>query len=271
MEIKLHPAVAEAQERIATLKAEMVSLYTELTDLRDTEAPVMEAIYMERIGRFEVIAYELYMQVQFLKKRRQLMLKYLNRGQHPDEAEIEVEIKRLNRVLSKKQKELHDQLYRAKATFEAGFLSEEDTIALKSLYKELVRKLHPDLHPDQTPVEAAWFKDAVAAYKKNDIEALQRVAELAELGATQDVINPLTPIEDLANRVLELQRKVDSLQEEIENELNTYPLNLRDMMADEEAVKAQILAIQRQTKQLTDKRDELLDQLAEMGWTPYEE
>jgi hypothetical protein len=270
MEIKLHPVYAEAQERMASLKAQLASLYTELSTVRNADAPEMEAIYMERIGRFELVAYEIYMQVQFLKRRRQLMLRYLNHGEEPDEAGIRAALGRLYDVLAVRQKELQAQLKRAKITLEAGMLSETDSQELKSLYKDLVRQLHPDLHPDQTPVEATWFMDAVNAYKLGDLVALRHLHELAALGATPDAVNPLTPIEDLVSRNADLQHMVAKLQADIEIALNAYPLNLRDLLSDEEAVRDRVLAIQRETKALTTKRDEVLAELAEMGWTPDE-
>ena len=105
MDIRLHPAYEAAITRIEDLKLTLATAYSRLSGLQTTQVPFTEARYMATIGRYELTAYELYMTVQFLKKRRQLMLQAINQGETPDLEAIEIaRVKvgsiRLNALLS---------------------------------------------------------------------------------------------------------------------------------------------------------------------------
>jgi len=200
MDIRLHPAYEAAITRIEDLKLTLATAYSRLSDLQTTQVPFTEARYMATIGRYELTAYELYMTVQFLKKRRQLMLQAINQGETPDLEAIEIEINLLNGQLDVKRQELADRLRRAQHIWDAKLLSVEDTQSLKMIYRELVRLLHPDLNPDQTAVEREWFQAAVTAYKAGQLQELALLLEIVQLNNQAAQHEVVMPIEDLQGK-----------------------------------------------------------------------
>lgn len=271
MDIRLHPAYEAAITRIEDLKLTLATAYSQLSDLQTTQVPFTEARYMATIGRYELTAYELYMTVQFLKKRRQLMLQAINQGETPDLEAIEIEINLLNGQLDVKRQELADRLRRAQHIWDAKLLSVEDTKSLKMIYRELVRLLHPDLNPDQTAVEREWFQAAVTAYKAGQLQELALLLEIVQLNnqaAEQHEV--VMPIEDLQEQGDQLASKIDTLQAEIDRIMTSFPMYLADALQDDNYITEQVLRIQQQTTRLMAKRSQLLTDLAQMGWVPHD-
>ena len=270
MDIQLHPEYLEAKRRIEVLKNDVTELFTEHSELVTVEVPAAEALYMDKIGRFELVAYELYMQVQFLKKRRQLMLQAINRREAPDKERIEKELEKLAKKLNVKRQKMVDQLDRAKAWQAATMLSEEDTAEAHVLYKQLVKLLHPDLHPNQTRQEAEWFKQAVDAYKAGDLAKLQLISELVAVGTENDTLS-FNAIEELHEQIRRLEAHAESLTHQILMIKDTFPMTTVEWLKDEEWVAAQLHKIQHETAILTKRRDDLRQELVAMGWQPNEQ
>jgi hypothetical protein len=53
---------------------------------------------------------------------------------------------------------------------------------LKELYRALVRRLHPDTQREMTPQKAEWWHQAQAAYQNGDVEQIEVILTLCEIG-----------------------------------------------------------------------------------------
>ena len=53
---------------------------------------------------------------------------------------------------------------------------------VKELYRALVRRLHPDSQRDMTPQKTEWWHQAQAAYEAGDVEQLEVILTLCEIG-----------------------------------------------------------------------------------------
>lgn len=65
-------------------------------------------------------------------------------------------------------------------------MSEEETKAIKKLYKQLVKRLHPDLNPSATEAEIELFYRATKAYKRGDLKALQLIDAVVDDAEGED-------------------------------------------------------------------------------------
>jgi hypothetical protein len=53
---------------------------------------------------------------------------------------------------------------------------------LKELYRSVVRRLHPDIQGEMTPQKTEWWHQAQAAYEAGDLEQLEVILTLCEIG-----------------------------------------------------------------------------------------
>jgi hypothetical protein len=53
---------------------------------------------------------------------------------------------------------------------------------LKELYRKLARRLHPDVHREMTAQKTEWWHQAQAAYEAGDVEQLEVLLTLSEIG-----------------------------------------------------------------------------------------
>lgn len=108
---------------------------------------------------------------------------------------------------------------------------------LKSLYRKIVKLLHPDMNPDVTMEQQALFRDAVRAYKEEDIDRLQEISDLldAEIFPERAGDSP----EDLAKlkKIRDgLLAAIAALEAEIRKIKETRPYLYKFFLEDEDAV-----------------------------------
>jgi hypothetical protein len=57
-----------------------------------------------------------------------------------------------------------------------------ESTRLKELYRSVVRRLHPDIQPEMTAQKTEWWHQAQAAYEASDVEQLEVILTLCEIG-----------------------------------------------------------------------------------------
>lgn len=57
-----------------------------------------------------------------------------------------------------------------------------DSTRLKELYRSVVRRLHPDIQGEMTAQKTEWWHQAQAAYEAGDVEQLEVILTLCEIG-----------------------------------------------------------------------------------------
>ncbi len=110
---------------------------------------------------------------------------------------------------------------------------------MKALYHKIVKALHPDMNPDITDREKELLNDAIKAYSAGDLERLREIAEIID---DADISSrfPNTPegIAGLKALKEQLIRKRAALLADIDRIKNSFPYNIVDFLADDEAVAA---------------------------------
>ena len=143
----------------------------------------------------------------------------------------------------------YNEDFDAKADGEEG----EDPIhELKRLYRQIVKRLHPDVHPNQTEREKDLLDRANKAYKAGDVEEMRRIWE--ELAGTEQTEESFEDTEEGRDRLRELirtlRKRCKALEEEIRHIKTSFPYTAKALLDDDKALEM--------------KRQELLDQLAEV-------
>ena len=98
---------------------------------------------------------------------------------------------------------------KAQGTFQE---KSDGNLALKSLYRKIVHKLHPDLNQEQTPEMRQLFLDSVACYEDEDISGLESIWKKLE-GDEAAIFNWKTgPISEIMKRCDLISDKLDSIR-----------------------------------------------------------
>ena len=110
---------------------------------------------------------------------------------------------------------------------------------LKSLYHKIVKALHPDMNPDISEREKQLLDDAIKAYSAGDLDKLREIAEIIdESDISGRFPNTQEGIEGLKALREQLIRRRKTLESDIEGIKNSFPYNMVDFLADDEAVAA---------------------------------
>lgn len=139
------------------------------------------------------------------------------------------------------------------------------TERLKSLYRRIVKLLHPDMNPDVTKEQQALFRDAVRAYKEEDIDRLQEISDLldAEIFPERAGDSPedLTKLRKIRDGLLSA---IAALEGEIREIKETRPYLYKFFLEDEDAVKERRESLLALIRELDGQIGDLEKRLGEM-------
>ena len=261
--------LAEVQK----LKDEIAELTAEKDDLELHICRGIQAEYDHKIGglEYQITAYNL--EIEKLRSTIEYMQAAINKGQQATRQEAEEsaeeELHSFYEDLDRKAKKIKREQEYARQRQEqdkenakkSGYEPEDEpedeaeeegepwqdsarkninpAVELKSLYHKIVKALHPDMNPDITEREKALLDDAIKAYSAGDLERLREIAEMiddADISArfqnTEEGIEELKALRD------QLLSRRQSLADDIERIKNSFPYNMIDFLADDEAVEA---------------------------------
>jgi hypothetical protein len=139
------------------------------------------------------------------------------------------------------------------------------TERLKSLYRRIVKLLHPDMNPDVTKEQQALFRDAVRAYKEEDIDRLQEISDLLDAqifperaGDSPEDLAKLRKIRDgLLSAIAALEAEIREIKE-------TRPYLYKFFLEDEDAVKERRESLFALIRELDEQIGVLEERLGEM-------
>ena len=140
------------------------------------------------------------------------------------------------------------------------------TDEMKALYRKIVKVLHPDVNPDITKEENDMLIEATTAYKEGDLETLRKIAAMIDSGSrgNAEAANEQVSIERLREIVEELKRCVTALQMEIYGIKTSFPYNMKEFLADEQAVAERQLELRNILKETTEDIVRLENRIDEM-------
>lgn len=143
------------------------------------------------------------------------------------------------------------------------------TIAeLKKLYRKIVKLLHPDVHPDPTPREKELLNQAIQAYDRGDLEAMQKIwQELTGSGAVleeetfEDSPEGIAKMREILKK---LKKRCRELDEEIRQIRSAFPYTMKDFLENEEAVEKKRSQMQGQIDRTREMNRQLEERIKEL-------
>lgn len=151
------PDVKQSREKIRRLKNDLEALLLEREHLRSVICVNIQREYTLVFGGLEYQIYKASCDYLRLRRKKELIQAKKNRRERIDLKAVEARLDEEFRDYKKKLDEKMAEVNRALKASAMEFLSEEETMAIKKLYKQLVKRLHPDLNPSATEAEIELF------------------------------------------------------------------------------------------------------------------
>lgn len=237
----LHPEVVRLCGENELLYEEVVHLLTESHDLVHTVKPNLLALYLTKIGSWELKQFHLQCRAARLKRKAEMIQASLNQGKWPDlvviEAQLDAEFSAWEHKLQMESERITEAEERLR-----HLLSPQENRELKTLYYRLAKKLHPDLNPGLTEEHKLLWRRAQAAYESGNLEELRALTILVDRAPLP--ASPASSLQRLEEERHRLEGQIRRLLEEIEQIEGRHPLTLRSKLADDAWVQTRLESIQ---------------------------
>ena len=222
----------ELKNHIQKLKTELSMIVLERDTLKFIECKNIEIAYMLKLGNLEYKAFEAECTYLRLKRKIELMRAKLNRQEKIDINEIETV---LDVEFEEYRKELEERINKMNEAIEYSkldVLAPDEVRELKSLYRNIVKKLHPDFNSMVNSQQLNLFEKAVQAYKNGDLQTLRMIdAMIADPIFDAPTENSIDKMKKEEQRLSDMIKLVN---EDIQNIKSKFPYKLKEYLNDEE-------------------------------------
>ncbi|RYY90877.1 MAG: hypothetical protein EOO15_00720 [Chitinophagaceae bacterium] len=219
--------------------------------------PQLEALYLTRIGQWQIERLQAQLQVKALQRKIELFTAAVNTGEEPDLVAIELEVAEELAEAERLIMQESGKLELAQSLL-SNLETPERSAELRTLYKKLAKALHPDVHPDLTEAHKELWLKVQDAYKSGDLERLKALElAYADLLQSTDTLVQELPQSELDLRCATLREGIRQMEDKIAQLCAAFPFTLQDQLLDEEWVAAQVAEIQGELKALNDYEQEL--------------
>ncbi len=239
-EIELHPEYIRLINKYNTMREEFVKLIEQREHIIVSEIPTLDSEYKVKIGGVQYQCFNLEIEVLAIKREIKLRQAALNRDIDIEDSEIKNQIEKELEQWRKKVNEMKEEFLNAKKYLNIPYLSDEDSIEFKKLYRNLAKKLHPDVIENSTnEKELLWFR-VQEAYKLGDIEELKSIYLLSDDMYDEVMTNTKSEnvLSALEKKISDLEKSIFKVIEQIKNLNSKFPMNLKYKLRDINWVKS---------------------------------
>ena len=243
-ELELPQEFNALKQQYEALQEELVKLAAKRETLLTTEKRSLETKYYLKIGRKQYQLYMLRNGVLRLRRKIEIIRAHLNRGEKYDLERVE---KRLDEELKRWEEEvleLFQKIRHAEYINKLPLLTPAEASELKSLFRELVRRLHPDLNKGLAEKDKHLWNRVLAAYDHGDLPELKTLALLVE--DKEKSKESFTAIEELNIATAKIKRQIEHLLQDLDKIGQQFPFALREKLANEAWIKEQHAEMEKQ-------------------------
>ncbi|MBX3172251.1 MAG: hypothetical protein KF760_32905 [Candidatus Eremiobacteraeota bacterium] len=213
---------------IRQVRRELSELLFEQQQLLLVQGPNLEARFQSLLGKYQSELEQIRLDLRRARRSLELRRASLVRGEAVDLAALE---RQLDQELWQYRRRLQDQKDRQEASEQRlrKLRSAETSAAMRSLYRQLVKRLHPDLHPVQTPQQQQLWFDVQKSYQWGDWERLETL-----LAVTED------EFEESPEELARLQARLKQLSLDLQQLRQSFPFSLAQQLEDSAWVEQQV-------------------------------
>ncbi len=229
-EIIEFPAYKEAKEKITELKKTLTDLVYEKDNLKFVICENIKTQYMLNFGSLEYNLYKAYCKYLRLRRKKEMIQAKKNRQESIDietiEKDLDDEFAEYKKVLDGKISDMKEALKRS----EMDFLTDEEEILIKTLYKKIVKKIHPDINPAITEEEKEFFYKATDSYKNGDLMTIQTIYDIVI--SNEDTDKEALSDKALKDEVKRLEGLIGKIQKDIDLIKSQPPYTWKEFVED---------------------------------------
>jgi hypothetical protein len=224
--------IQKLKEELNTLNEEYIKLYEKKEDLKK-EKEYFESLYMCKLGTLIFLRFENEIKYRRLKKKLVLIIKSKNKGEEIDIEEIDRALEEELAEFYRNLEELRDNLKNSREFLELPILTEEEVNKIKEIFRSLAKILHPDVNKNlNEEMMELWLK-VKEAYENNDLMTLIILEGIVKHNGVKEDIK-VTSIEE---NISILKKKINELKSSIDKEEDSFPLNIKELINDNEYIK----------------------------------
>ncbi|MCU0396403.1 MAG: J domain-containing protein [Chitinophagaceae bacterium] len=250
--------------RFENLRLEYIALLNEKDVLLQWGKPQLLALYATRIGTFQVNLLQLQLRVKALKRKLEMVRGSLARQEKPDLIAIEL-------AVAAELAEAEQTIMRETAAIESGkdllnhLVSNEDSAALRQVFKAMAKRLHPDVNPQLTEAQQQLWQLAKEAYETCDLEKLKALSVVFEEALRDAEHTPKTwSSAVLEERIGFLEAGIRRLKDELMAIRQQFPFDLESQIHDTAWVEQQTKEIEEAIQALQHIEQELLQEYQQL-------
>ena len=224
--------IQKLKEELNTLNEEYIKLYEKMEDLKK-EKEYLESLYMCKLGALIFLRFENEIKYRRLKKKLILIVKSKNKGEEINIEEIEAALEEELAEFYKNLEELRDNLKNSREFLELPTLTDEEAKKVKEIFRDLAKILHPDVNKNLSEEMMELWLKVKEDYENNDLMTLIILEGIVKHNEIKEDIK-VTSIEE---NIVVLKKKINDLKEFIDEEENSFPLNIKELIDDNEYIK----------------------------------
>lgn len=213
---------------IRQVRRELSELLFEQQQLLLVQGPNLEARFQSLVGKYQNELEQIQLDLRRAKRSLELRRAGLVRGETLDPTALET---RLDQELWQYRRRLQDQKDKQEASEQRlrKLRSAETSAAMRSLYRQLVKRLHPDLHPIQNAQQQQLWFDVQKAYQWGDWERLETLLAISE-----------DEFEESPQELARLQTRLQQLSLDLQQLRQSFPFSLSQQLEDKTWVEQQV-------------------------------
>lgn len=223
--------IRELQSQVALAKAQILDTLLTIDHITLQENPQIEADYVVKIGYLANDLAKAELAARRAKRKLALAQAAANREQTLNNAELETA---LDREFDEWMRQVEQAVAHAFKLIEwragAKIMGAAEEKRLKTLYRNLAKRLHPDINPGQSPKDERLFVVVQLAYGAGDLETLEALAHT--LGAEGLVDERLETVAELSAELLFLETQLKVHEERLREVRESFPYNMREFLED---------------------------------------
>lgn len=195
--------------QLRQVRKELAEMLFEQQQMLLVVGPNLEARYQTLVGRYETELQEVRLGTRRLKRMLELQRSAHQRGESQSPQQL---AEQLDRELWEWRRRLTEQRDRQEAAEQRlrRLRSADSSAVLRSLYRQLVKRLHPDLNPDQSENEKQMWFETQQAYQWGDWARLETLLAVCdeEFPETEEELERLRARRhELSEALLELRER----------------------------------------------------------------
>lgn len=255
------------QKKYIALREELCKLIEEKENITFYVMPLLEAIYMNKIGREEFNKFILDVEIRALKREINIRQINVSKGIKKNSDEIKEQVKKEISEWNEQLEDMLKKIYQAEEYIKNTKITNEQLDSLKVIFMKIIDKLHPEINKGLTDRQNIIWMRANDAYKNKDVKELEALALLVEDINENISVEKEELVEELGSRIRDLENKIQISLINLNSLNNKFPLNIKNQLEDEGWINSKLLQIKSKNAELLKQKSiltEFLKQLEEM-------